>query len=111
MVAVLSVKLLEMWLLVVLPEMRLLVILLEMWWHEVLPEMWWPDVFPEMWWLEVFPEMWWHDVFPELWLLVVSVVVPHGVLCVVHSLVEFGSSKIVAFVVDLKICQEQFLVY
>ena len=45
----------------------------------VLPEMW----LLEMWWLEMLRDMWWPDMFPEMWLLMVSVVVPPGVLCVV----------------------------
>ena len=50
---------------------------------EVLPEMWFLIVLPEMWLFVVLPEVWWPEVFPEMWLLVVSVVVPSGMLCVV----------------------------
>ena len=40
-------------------------------------------VLPEMWFFVVLPEVWWPEVFPEMWLLVVSVVVPSGMLYVV----------------------------
>ena len=63
--------------------MKLLEVLPEVWFLEVLPEMCLFVVLPEMWFFVALPEVWWPEVFPEMWLLVVSVVVPSGMLCVV----------------------------